>query len=188
MYRRFKWNPEVRFDYSELDAIDGLKRTSNLKIFIGSTHDIFGSWIPDEWIRTIILKAVQNPWFTFIFLTKNPNRYSDFTFPRNAWIGYSTTNTLYHEWDERHQDNIKFVSLEPIQAAMTVNLEGYAQRIDFDWLLVGKETGHRKGRVFPKSTWIGDIIGFCRKANIKLFLKDNLNYFLKIQEYPEVIK
>lgn len=172
MYKRFKWNPEVRFDYTAFEGLDKLKAGS--KVFVGSTHDIFGDWIPWDWIRAIILKAVQNPQLTFIFLTKNPELYTQFAFPENAWLGYSTTGNLFHKWDERHKDNIKFVSLEPMQEAMNASLEGFAQRIDFDWLIIGQETGNRKGKHIVNSEELHSTLEFARKASMKVFVKDNL--------------
>lgn len=196
MYKRFGWNPEIRFDHSVFTGLDKLKDGS--KVFIGSTHDIFGEWIPDEWITSLILKAIQNPKIIFIFLTKNPKRYADFAFPKNTWLGYSTTGTLFHKWDYRHDENIKFVSLEPMQHAMNASLEGYAQRIDFDWLILGRETGNRKGKHIITMGELHSTIEFARKANMKLFVKNNLkSYFNEMlipmfkiapQEFPEAIK
>ncbi len=183
MYKRFKWDPEIRFDHSAFNGLDKLKDGS--KVFMGSTHDLFGNWISDEWVHSIILKTVQNPGIVFIFLTKNPKRYSNFDFPQNVWVGYSTTGNLFHKWDERHTDNIKLVSLEPMAEPMRASLEGYAQRMDFDLLIVGAETGNRKERITPKIEWIEEIIKFTRKADIKLFLKNNLQYKQIIQEFPK---
>lgn len=199
MYKRFKWNPEIRFDYSELDKIDKIKLVKEggywyPRIFMGSTHDLFGSWIPDDWIKAMILKAVQNPKINFIFLTKNPKRLDDFYFPQNAWIGYSTTGNLFHKWHEKHSDNIKFVSLEPMQEAMNASFEEYAQRIDFSWLIIGQETGNRKGKRLVRIDELNATLEFARKANIKIFVKDNLKFYFNemlvpilktpIQEYP----
>ncbi len=113
------------------------------------------------------------PKIIFIFLTKNPKRYSDFDFPKNAWIGYSTTGNLFHKWDERHADNIKFVSLEPMAEPMTASLEGYAQRIDFAWLIIGQD-GNRKGKHIVNSEELRSTLEFARKAGMKVFVKDNL--------------
>lgn len=184
-YKRFKWNPTVRLDLSVFDGIEKLK--AGTKVFVGSTHDIFGHWIPDNWIETILSKVKSNQKLIFIFLTKNPKRYNNFQFPKNAWLGYSTTGTLFHKWDEedvQNNDNVKFVSLEPMQHRMEASLEGYNLRIDFDLLIVGAETGNRKERITPKTEWIEEIIRFTQKANIKLFLKNNLHYNPKIQEMP----
>lgn len=196
MYKRFKWNPEIRFDESVFTGMDKLKDGS--KIFIGSTHDVFGEWIPSEWIERILYYVKLFPKSTFLFLTKNPKRYNNFVFPKNAWIGYSTTGTLFHKWDEcdvQNNENIKFVSLEPMQHRMNASLEGYAQRIDFDWLIIGQETGNRKEKHVVNSEELLSTLNFARKASMKIFVKNNLkSHFCNIlipelksipQEFPE---
>lgn len=182
LYKRFKWNPEIRFDHSVFTGLNKLKTGS--KVFVGSTHDIFGSWIPYKWITDILYYVRLFPKITFIFLTKNPKRYADFDFPLNAWIGYSTTDTLFHKWHERHNDNIKFVSLEPMAEPLTIKLNGYAQCIDFQWLIVGAETGNRKNKYIIKKEWIDDVIRFSNKTGIPLFIKNNVGIGLWYQRYP----
>jgi protein gp37 len=164
------------------------------KIFVCSMGDLFADDIPIEWINDVLRRIKYNRKHTFIFLTKNPTRYGEFDFPKNAWIGYSSTGNLYHKWDIKHQDNIKFVSLEPMTESMHANLGGYAQRIDFQWLIIGAETGNRKGKYIASGDMIRTTIAFARKVGIKLFVKISLEeYFgemrvdeLKVrpQEYP----
>ena len=165
------------------------------RIFVSSMGDLFGEWVPREWIDRVLDVVRINYKHTFIFLTKNPNRYSEFVFPANAWIGYSTTGQLHHKWDIRHQDNIKFVSLEPMAEAINASLEGYTQRIDFRWLIIGSESGNRKGKYIVTPDMLASTIAFARKASIKIFVKNSLEKFfnkarvkeLKVrpQEYPE---
>lgn len=166
---------------------DQLGRPIDNKIFVCSMGDLFGNWIPDHVINNILVTVKELPSLIFIFLTKNPARYSSFDFSSNAWIGYSTTGALYHKWDERHSDNIKFVSIEPIAEPLSISLNGYAQAIDFDWLIVGAETGNRKGKYIYRTEWISDVIDFTDKTGIALFLKNNLNYSPVYQEYPKVV-
>lgn len=44
-------------------------------IFVVSMGDLFGEWVPDEWIRRVFGAAQAAPWHTYLFLTKNPQRY-----------------------------------------------------------------------------------------------------------------
>ena len=175
------------------------KLTAGTKVFIGSTHDIFGEWIPKEWIEDIIWRARHFSWLTFIFLTKNPKRYTDFDFPLNAWIGYSTTGTLYHEWLPQHDDNIKFVSVEPVHSKINATVDGYRNKIDFQWIIIGTETGNRKDKPIFKREWLDSVIGFADKVGIPIFIKDNaikevaksFSYVpmrYRMQEFPETTK
>jgi len=154
------------------------------KIFVCSMSDLFGKWVPDTWIQQVLDVVRRAPHHTFQFLTKNPVRYADFDFPDNAWIGYSTEGPLFHRWDPKHKNNIKFVSIEPMSEPLQIKLDGYYQAINFNLLIVGKETGNRRQRITPKNEWIEQIIDFTEKTNIKLFLKNNLNYESTIQEFP----
>lgn len=155
------------------------------KIFVSSMGDLFGEWVTAEWINRVLDVVRINYKHTFIFLTKNPKRYSEFDFPKNAWIGYSTTGTLHHKWDERHNDNIKFVSIEPMKEPLNIRLNGYAQAINFDWLIVGKETGNRKGKYLFVNEWLDDVQDFTSKMGIPLFVKDNIGKWE--QQFPEAI-
>jgi protein gp37 len=155
------------------------------KIFVSSMGDLFGDWVQTEWINRVLDVVRINYKHTFIFLTKNPKRYSYFDFPINAWIGYSTTGSINHKWDTHNKDNVKFVSIEPLGEQLSIRLNGYEQAIDFDWLIVGKETGNRKEKLIPKHEWIEEIIDFTAKTGIRLFIKDNLNHIPVIQEFPK---
>lgn len=177
LYKRFKWNPEIRLDMSTFGGIENLKAGS--KIFIGSTHDLFGDWILDDWINQIILEAGRHPNIIFIFLTKNPKRYRNFMFHKNMWLGYSTTGALYHEWDTTHGDNIKFISIEPMAGELTNT--SYLHNIN--WVIIGAETGNRKGKVKLDNQWLYDALGKLDKLNIPVFIKNNAGGVR--QEYPK---
>jgi protein gp37 len=42
------------------------------------------------------------------------------------------------------------------------------------WIIVGAETGNRKGRVIPRLEWLQEIIGYARGEGIPLFFKESL--------------
>lgn len=148
------------------------------KIFVCSMGDLFGDFIPDDWI-TVILRIVNDyPEHTFIFLTKNPRRYSRFDFPENSWIGYSTTGSLYHEWDSRHKDNIKFISIEPMMGDIT----NTSYLHDTNWVIIGAETGNRKGKVKLVDQWLYDALFILDNLKIPVFIKNNAGGVR--QDYP----
>jgi protein gp37 len=58
------------------------------------------------------------------------------------------------------------------------------------WIIVGAETGNRKGRVVPKFSWITEIRDFARTHGIPLFFKESLREIWPSdadfpQEYPK---
>ena len=43
-------------------------------IFVCSMADLFGDWVPDEWIAEVFKACDAAPWHRYLFLTKNPKR------------------------------------------------------------------------------------------------------------------
>lgn len=51
-----------------------------------------------------------------------------------------------------------------------------------EWVIVGAQTG--PGAKQPEPEWVQSIIDQCREADIPIFLKNNLNWPMRIQEFP----
>lgn len=161
------------------------------RIFIGSMSDV--AFWEDEWLTKVLLKIMEHPEHTFLMLTKNPTCYSRFDglAPVNLWLGTTITNQsmLYRfgdlifdtTWDET---NKIFFSFEPL-------LERMVSVISPDWMIIGAETGNRKGKVIPKREWIAEIVDYCRANLIPVFLKDSLREIWDkelIREFPLMMK
>ncbi len=61
----------------------------------------------------------------------------------------------------------------------------------FEWVIIGAETGNRKGKVIPKREWIEKLLDLCRKADIPIFMKSSLADIWGeplIQEIPEGLR
>lgn len=56
-------------------------------IFVSDVGDLWGEWVPDAWIEAVLEVARACPQHTFLMLTKNPGRYSQFSLPDNCWPG-----------------------------------------------------------------------------------------------------
>jgi protein gp37 len=57
------------------------------RIFVSDMGDLWGDWVPREWIEAVLDTVKKCPQHTFLMLTKNPKRYQEFEIPDNAWIG-----------------------------------------------------------------------------------------------------
>lgn len=156
-------------------------------IFVCSMADLFGEWVPDEWIQEVFTACQKAPQHNYIFLTKNPGRYVELInkgiLPgsENMWYGYSATSRSSTEW--WNPDWNIFASVEPILEPMP------AQRCK--WLIVGAETGNRKDKVIPKREWIEDIVDQCRESGTPVFMKSSLIEIWGeplIQEFPEELR
>lgn len=74
------------------DTLDKLKQGQN--IFVGAMADIFGEWVPDSWIDDILGICEKHPQHNYLFLTKNPERYTQYGVPygkENMWYGTTIT-------------------------------------------------------------------------------------------------
>ena len=58
-------------------------------VFVSDMGDLWGSWVPREWIERVLEVVRANPRTEFFFLTKNPARYFEFLdeMPENATLG-----------------------------------------------------------------------------------------------------
>jgi protein gp37 len=149
--------------------------------------DLFGDWVPAGWIQEVIKVAEKNPHHTFQFLTKNPSRYKEFKFPENCWLG-TTVNSqsdVYRilQLVENADRNIKFVSFEPLYGEIRMLFPDPDHVVD--WIIIGAQTNPWK---LPKPEWVRNLIDQARSIGAAVFLKDNLRWPEKIQEFPEARK
>lgn len=152
-------------------------KKSGRTIFVCSMADLFGDWVPHEWIEEVFDACERAPQHRYLFLTKNPARYLELgevgRLParKNMWYGTTVTNPLEpFFYSDQHNT---FLSVEPIMH----DFSGVhtAKRIELtDWIIVGAETGNRKGKVIPKKRWIEAITDVSDKRRIPVFMKDSL--------------
>ena len=166
----------------------GSKLKEGTKIFVCSVADLFASWTPKEW-REMVLYEIQKPEYnhlTFQLLTKNPENIR-LKAKSNIWIGTTITKQeeLINMLDlTRNYEGYKFLSFEPILESISftqANME-YCLEYGIDWVIIGKLTGSKK--IELQNWWIDSLINTCRNYNIPIFLKDNLKWHVKIQEFP----
>jgi len=100
----------------------------NSIVFVTSMGDLWGVWVPDEWIEKVLLATRNSPDTTFFFETKNPARYRDFLdlLPETAILsstietnrGYMLSAAPSVEERARAMESLpwprKHISLEPI--------------------------------------------------------------------------
>jgi protein gp37 len=162
-------------------------------IFVCSMADLFGAWVPDEWIEEVFEACKAAPQHNYMFLTKNPQRYLDLEAEKklpwadNFWFGTSITNpnTMYAWFTEKKFH--WFVSIEPILE----DIGDFGGGILPEWIIVGAETGNRKDKVVPEKSWIDNIVRQCRENNIPIFMKESLRALYGdslIQEFPEGLR
>lgn len=67
-------------------------------VFPCSMSDMMGAWWPTEWIQEILDNIKANPQTDFLICTKNPERFTDFTFSSNVILA-TTLETNRETWD-----------------------------------------------------------------------------------------
>ena len=156
-------------------------------IFVCSMADLFGEWVPEEWIQRVFMACNDAPQHRYLFLTKNPSKWpgifqaysEDET--ENWWFGQSLETFKPHDYVWAVPKH--FISIEPILSApdMSASLFGTS------WVIVGAETGNRKDKIVPEKKWIYDILAKCVRENVPIFMKESLRELMGddfIQMYP----
>ena len=165
-------------------------------IFVCSMADLFGDWVPDEWIREVFEACGAAPQHRYMFLTKNPKRYAELRAkgirpPANSWIGTSATTdaeakeqtfALSECWNVNAN---WFVSVEPILEP--ISSEALQDLGAMHWVIIGAETGNSKNKVIPERKWVDEIVDACAKVGTPLFMKASLRELMGNdfkQEFP----
>lgn len=193
------------FHRYRLDIPAGWKHPRN--IFVCSMADLFGAWVPDEWIDSVI-RATQNALqHRYLFLTKNPDRYDDWLDRfengkvegldevQNCWFGASASNN--EQLEIANRSRAMWLSIEPIREEIFTDEDqfvdciqtpsGEVERPRWAWVVIGAETGNSKNKVKPKKEWVTAIAERCREYGTAVFMKSSLREIMGpdfIQEYP----
>lgn len=145
-------------------------------IFVCSMADLFGNWVPTKWIVEVLDACAAAPQHRYMFLTKNPERYARLDalalLPRkeNFWYGSTITGKDGRRFNGHILLNT-FLSIEPLHEHLDAGLGSFgSDRL----IIIGAETGSRKGKIAPEKAWVDNI---CEAADITraaVFMKDSL--------------
>lgn len=192
MYKRFGWNPEIRFRPGEFIMLP----SKSSRVFIGSTMELFGEWVDPEWMQLIFEAIKVRPQHTFLFLTKQPeNLLQCSPFPDNCWVGASVTGmdeTGYLIPFCEVEARLKFLSIEPLFAPLCGNrseiIKAMLELTRCKWVIIGSQTPYSP-KTAPKKEWVNEIVEACNEVNIPIFIKNNLKPLLGVnptQDFPHV--
>ncbi len=170
------------------------RRKKPTVIFVGSMCDMWGDWVPREWIESVLDVIRACPQHTFLALTKNPKRYGEFELPKNLCLGATVTNAqharanllgliggaerMYHSMKYGYRLSL-FLSLEPLLDDVTIAIPPF-QVEDFadffsslDCLIIGplNKAGH--GPVTTREM-VENVTRIADEAGVPVFYKDAL--------------
>lgn len=151
-------------------------------VFTCSMADLFGKWVPSEWIEAVLDVVRNAPQWNFLFLTKFPIRMAEFDFPPNAWVGTSVDRQYAVDRAEKAfrkiTAGIKFLSCEPMLERLT-----FTSLDMFDWVIMGGSSKSTQTQEFrPPREWVNHLQAQARDAGCKIYEKTNL--LERIREYP----
>lgn len=179
--------------YRLTDYLNKKSRT----IFVCSMADLFGDWVPDEWIKEVFAACEKAPQHQYLFLTKNPKRYQALAEQgvlltnKNMWYGITAATPNAPFWININHEYNTFLSIEPIMQRFGEDAENAFRYVD--WVIIGAETGNRKNKIVPARDWIDEILDFCDKIEVPVFLKNSLADIMGgeknlRQDYPKGLK
>jgi protein gp37 len=179
----------------------GIKKPQN--VFVCSMSDLFGDWVPDDWIKKVFDHCYLAPQHTYLFLTKNPKRYYDVieyletdvknhTTPPGIFLGATAANN--DQLNKAYESSSTWISIEPLQEELYTD-ECFMKILHPDrketqrwmWVVIGAETGNRKNKIIPHRDWIKAIVDEFRFWKTPVFMKNSLKDIWGeplIQEYP----
>lgn len=161
------------------------KYPSGCRVFVNSMSDSFHIKISDSHLKMLFnLMGARND-VTFQVLTKRHMRMYSFLIEfkelvtPNIWLGVTAENQAMVDervdWLVYFKKEIKgftdkdikiFVSCEPLLE--NLNLSKYIDKLD--WVIVGGEKAHKKGRIMQYE-WVKDIYSQCQKTQTPFFFK-----------------
>jgi protein gp37/ParB-like chromosome segregation protein Spo0J len=149
-------------------------------IFVGSLADLFGRWVPSEWIQAIIdvFRACLGAGWIFIFSTKFPWRYLEFDFPPNCWLGttidkqsrVASAEDAFAQLRERDPKRVLFAALEPLLEPITFTRLHLFNRL----VLGGASATQHSPAWYPPLRLVDDKRREARVAGCSLYEKSNL--------------
>lgn len=162
---------EPQFFPERLKQLESKKQKN---IFMDSMSDV--CWWSQSWFNKVIAVIEENPQHNYLFLTKRPDLLNKLIIcnPINS-IEYA--NVYWGLTVTKQEDlakirfGIKFLSVEPILEKIEINV---FDDISIIQIIIGAETGNRKGKIIPKKEWIDSLCKQADEFGIKVFMKDSL--------------
>jgi protein gp37 len=176
-----------------------LKLKEPVKIFLDSMSDLMGHWVPDEQIEAVLNVARQAHWHTFQLLTKNAPRLLKFDFPKNVWLGVSSSpdymfgkqlpirsqRRMLHKTLQTLSkiEQVTWVSFEPLSWDVSEIVAQYPEAIN--WAVIGAATNGPK-RYQPAPVHVERLLNVLDNQGVPVFFKGNLLWDKWREDFPDI--
>lgn len=171
-------------------------------IFVCDMSDWAAPWLPMAWKEDLMAAIRRNPQHRIYLLTHQPQELPTWTpFPENCWVGVTATN--YDEYIKaliglfQIEAKVKYISFEPLVEHIIPQTYAFYNH-GINWLIIGACTGKytemvhlsrqtrqqqdfehikqfgNKWTLQPDREWVAELIYAADKAQIPVFLKNNL--------------
>lgn len=161
------------------------------RVFVVSMGDMYGRWVPQEWIDRVHAAEQASPRWEYLHLTKFPARYVGLPMTPNAWVGTSV--------DEQNRVRIAEDAMREVNGVKVswLSLEPMRERLDFDdlsmfnWVVIGAQTrtSQPTGSVpafAPPLEWVLRMTDQAHEAGCAVHWKPNLHSVAGIDMVPWV--
>jgi protein gp37 len=149
------------------------------RVFVCSMADLYGRWVPDEWIAKVHESMLTSPQWEYLLLTKFPARYVGLELPSSSWVGTSVdeqkrVRIAENAFRQIEGVKVKWLSLEPLREPLE-----FADLSMFDWVVIGAQTETRQPdgvvpAVRPEWDWVKRLTDQALEAGCQVHHKPNL--------------
>lgn len=159
-----------------------IRRPQDRNVFVCSMADLFGKWVPDEWIMQVFEQVRRYPKWNYLFLTKFPQRLRSVCddllhgFPDNSWVGCTVDGQARvktaQEAFKGLRAKVRWLSVEPMLERLN-----FTELTIFDLLAIGGQSASKYNgtpEFQPEREWVEDLFRQARAANLQIYCKANL--------------
>lgn len=128
-------------------------------IFIGSSTDMWAEEVPEIWIKKVLVHCCLYPENTYLFQTKNPERFHDYLkrLPKNtilgttmetnrggyySYLGHKTPSNPNRWYDMVYLEGRKMISIEPIMDFDTDEFVDMIKKTNLEFISIGADSGN----------------------------------------------
>ncbi len=188
-----RYEGELRLIEKEFDVNYG----SGKIIFMEHMNDAFAQEVPTEFIDSIILHCRRYPDNTYVFQSKNPERYlfHEYIFPKKTILGTTieTNRSItiskapppqdrfsgMKEFKRQHPNYQLFITIEPIMAFDLKEMVDNLVAVHPDFINIGADS-KKCNLPEPSKKDVQNLIASIQEAGLNIRIKNNLGRFLDV--------